>query len=323
MDEPGPRVTPRPTHVGAWTSPLSGAPLRRDGPTLCAEDGERWPVVAGIPYLRVGREELVARVLDHLSHDGEGAALAALLADQDDWAPTPPPEEEAIERVLAGGLSLREAMRALAFGPVADYFAYRWSDPTYLAGLALAGAHRPDARRVFELACGIGAHLRALAARGAEGVGADVVFAKLWLARTYVVPDAALVCFDAAAPWPLADAGFDLASCHDALYFLPAKEHVVANLRRLAGEEGTVVVSHTHNAEVGNLSAGEPLTVSQYRALMPDAVCYDDDEATRALLEDRPPQPAAARRRCAAARPSGWSSTPADVHPWRRRSGCR
>ena len=34
---------------------------------------------------------------------------------------------------------------------------------------------------------------------------ADVVFAKLWLARRFVCPRARLVCFDAAAPWPLPD----------------------------------------------------------------------------------------------------------------------
>ncbi len=54
--------------------------------------------------------------------------------------------------------------------------------------------------------------------RGVACTGADVVFAKLWLARHWVCgPDVALVCCDAASPWPIADRRFDLVLCHDAL----------------------------------------------------------------------------------------------------------
>ena len=253
-----------PPATRVWADPVSGAPLRREGATLRSPDGRRWPVVAGIPYLRTGRDELVGRVLEHLDAGRERDALAALLADQDDWAPTPPPRPDAVATVLDGALSLRDAMRALAFGPVADYFAYRWSDPTYLAGLALVGAHRPRPATAFELACGIGQHLAVLAAHGTQVVGADVVFAKLWLARTYVVGDATLVCCDASGVWPVTGT-FDLVACHDALYFLPHKAHVVDSLCRLAGADGTVVVSHAHNAEVENHSAGEPLDAAGWQ----------------------------------------------------------
>ena len=95
---------------------------------------------------------------------------------------------ELVERRDA--LSLRQAMALLSWGPVADYFAHRWTDPTFLAGLALVEAHGPAPRTAFELACGIGHHLRELACRGVAVTGVDVVFAKLWVARHWVLPEA-------------------------------------------------------------------------------------------------------------------------------------
>ena len=242
------------------------------------------PVVCGIPFLRAGREALAAEAQAAMEAGEEREAAVLLLADQDDWSPTDPPSPDACRAALADGVTFREAMRLLNFGPVTDYFAHRWSDPTYLSGLALLSAHAPPGARVFELACGTGAFLRVL---GPGAVGADVVWAKLWLARRYVVPDATLLCFDAAAPWPV-EPGFDVALCHDALYFLPAKAHVLVELRRLAP---VVLIGHTHNADAENHSAGDPLTPDGYRGLLGEATTYDDAELTRALLEDRAPRP--------------------------------
>lgn len=245
------------------------------------------PVVFGIPFLRAGREALAAEAQSALDAGEEREAAVLLLADQDDWSPTPPPSPDACRAALAEGVSFREAMRLLNFGPVADYFAHRWSDPTYLSGLALLSAHARPGARVLELACGTGAFLRRL---GPGAVGADVVWAKLWLAKRYVAPNATLVCFDAATgAWPVAPE-FDVAFCHDALYFLPEKAHVVSELKRMAP---TVLIGHTHNADEENLSAGAPLTPAGYRELLGpgEVLTYDDAELTRALLEDRPPRP--------------------------------
>ena len=101
--------------------------------------------------------------------------------------------------------------------------------PTFLAGLALIEAHWRPTRTAFELACGIGHYGRDLARRGIAVTGADVVFAKLWLARHWVVPaETRLICFDAAAPWPVAEERFDLVFCHDAFYFLEPKAEILA-----------------------------------------------------------------------------------------------
>ena len=250
------------------------------------------PVVDGIPFLRQGRDELRARAAALVAAGDVDGARVALLGDADDWWDAAPPPPEQLARVV-GARSLREAMRLLGMGRVADYFAYRWSDPTFLAGLALVQQHWPGDRPVVEVACGTGHLLRELAARGCRDlVGVDVVWAKLWLARRFVCPQASYVCADVtAAPAALATAGPSYVLCHDALYFLDAPRAVRA-MRELAGRDGTVVVGHAHVAD--RLSSGAPRPAQEYAALLGTDLLYDDDELTRALLERRPPRPAPA-----------------------------
>jgi SAM-dependent methyltransferase len=234
-------------------SPTSGRPLVHARPhTLRDDRGERWPVVAGIPYLRAGRARLVASLLACLDAGDLDAALLLALGDQDDWDPTPPPDDDACADAVAAP-TLRSAMAALGFGPVGDYFAYRWSDPTFLSGLGLLDAALAGASRVFELGCGIGHFLRELEARGVTAAGGDVVFAKLWLARRFVVPRAELVCFDAGRQFPLAADSADACLCHDVVHYLPNVAHAIAELRRVGGR---VLIGHAHNGSAP--SAADP-----------------------------------------------------------------
>ena len=259
-------------------------------------DGTRWPAPDGIPYLRSGRRALAEAALARLDAGDREGALVLLLADQDDWWRGPVAEPKALRQLVreAATLSLREAMRLLAWGPVADYFAHRWSDPTFLAGLALVEAHWTAPRQAFELACGIGHHLRELSRRGVAVTGADVVFAKLWVARHWVAPEARLLCLDAAQPWPIADR-FDLVACHDAFYFLEPKPQILACLRTLRDPaRGLLAIGHVHNSDWNNLSAGAAIPATRMAALFPDGLLYDDAELTRALAEDRAPRPAPA-----------------------------
>lgn len=278
----------------ALRSPVTTRALATSGHALVA-DNERWPVVDGIPFLRAGRRALADAALAALDAGDPDEALVLLLGDQDGLAKTPPADETARRRLVRerATLSFRDAMALLAFGPVATYFAHRWSDPTFLSGLALAEAHWHAPERVLELACGAGHFLRAFAGFAPQVMGGDLVFAKLWLARHYVSPDAALVCFDAAAPWPFADGAADLVFCHDAFYFLPDKPHVAAEMLRVAGG-GRVLVGHAHNAAVDNLSAGAPLDPAGYAALFGTPLLYDDRELTQAVIEARSPRPATA-----------------------------
>lgn len=238
-------------------------------------------VVAGIPFRRTGREELAAAARERLEAGDEEGALALLLCDRDDWASGPGPTEEDARAAMAAD-TLRAAMDALKLGPVADYFAYRWSDPTYLSGLALLDAHTGGVRRVLELACGIGHFLRELELRGMRATGVDVVFAKCWLAKRFVSPSSEYVCADAAGGWEPAPRSFDLAFCHDALHYLPDPARVVG---ALAAAAPRVILGHCHNRLVENLSPGAPLDPEGYAALLEAPRLFDDAELTRAVLE--------------------------------------
>jgi SAM-dependent methyltransferase len=270
-------------------SPVTGAPLAPDADGHLVAPGERWPVVDGIPYLRTGREELIARVFALIDGGHGMQALLALLADSDDWWTAPPPSDADLQAAVHAR-TLRLAMDRLGYGPVGDYFAFRWSDPTFLSGLGLLDRHAGGAHSAFELACGIGHLLRELQLRGARVAGGDVVFSKLWLARRFVVPSAELVCFDAGAGLPVLDA-YDVALCHDALHYVPDPALAVRELARLAP---TVLVGHAHNAAVENLSPGAPLPVDGYAALLDGAVLYDDAELAASLFDgvDARPRPA-------------------------------
>lgn len=272
-----------------YRSPSSGRPLTPDSAhSLSDGQGERWPVIDDIAYLRAGSEALAAEALARLDAGDESGALVLLLAENDRWWPEPPPPPAQLERLVAGRdrLSLRAAMELLGWGRVGDYFAHRWSDPTFAAGCALIDAHWTAPKSAFELACGIGHYLRLLGQAGVAATGADVVFAKLWVARHWVAPGATLVCFDAEAPWPI-DLHVDLACCHDAFYFLGDKAGVAKRLREIAP---VLLMAHIHNKAHANLSSGASMTLVELTALFPEATLYADEELTAAASAGRLPR---------------------------------
>ncbi|GJD47608.1 hypothetical protein OPKNFCMD_0316 [Methylobacterium crusticola] len=279
-------------------SPVTGEALHHDTSHSLREGrrGPRWPVVDGIPFLRVGRDDLVREVLGHLDRGAPGHALELLLADQDEWWTGARPDPAALRDLVRDlkYVSLRDACERLGWGRVGDYFVHRWSDPTYLAGLALLEAHWNAPVCAFELACGIGHYLRELQARGVRVSGGDVVFAKLWVARHWVAGQRPqLVCFDAGSPhWPVAQAPVDLVMCHDAFYFMREKGRILDCLRRNAGEDGWLALSHIHNSAQAGFSAGHAVSADEIEELFPDGLVYDDAELTRALVDARAPVPA-------------------------------
>jgi SAM-dependent methyltransferase len=292
----------------ALESPETGNALNPDTAHSLrdAKTGARWPVIDGIPYLRTNREDLVAQTLHLLDDAKSDLALEGLLADQDAWWTGPPADPIDLHRLVRDRdtATLRDAVTLLGWGRVGDYFLHRWTDPTFLAGLTLLEAHWNDPACVFEFACGIGHYLGAFAARGAKVAGADVVFAKLWVARHWVVGEKAqLVCFDAGSPhWPVVGAPVDLVVCNDAFYFLDDKPGILECLRRTAGDDGWLALSHIHNADRPGFSAGRAVSAEEVEELFPDGLVYDDDELTRALAECRAPGPRAPAelRRCEA-----------------------
>ncbi|RKH10548.1 methyltransferase domain-containing protein [Corallococcus sp. CA047B] len=278
-------------------SPDTGRPLSPRTPAtpdLWTDGTGHWPVVEGIPFLRTGRDALRDAVVQALEQGDRRHAVALLLRDQDDHARTPPPSLDEAAAVVAGvedgTMGLREAMDRLCFGPVAAYFAHRQSAPTFLSALGLLAQHWDAPPRVVEVACGIGQVLREVTLRGTPGVGLDVVFARLWLARHFIVPDALLVCVDVAASGlPLSCVEGATVLCHDAFYFLPDKEGVLLEMRRVAGDTGRVLVGHAHNRRVDQRGVGgTPLSPEEYARLLPQAACYDDAAFVTGFLEQRP-----------------------------------
>ncbi len=294
-------MTPAAWPDGALRSPVSGRALSRRlvaGGALLVVGDEAWPIVDDIPFLRTGRDGLARAAVAALEAGDAVEAGALLLADQDPYAPDPPPTPARCRELVRGrdSIGFRDAMRQLEYGRVGDYFAHRWTDPTFLSGLAMLEQALPDqpGGTVFELACGAGHFLAAIGQAGFDAIGGDIVFSKLWLARHFVSPAARLVCHDAASPWPLAEGATDTAFCHDAFYFLPDKPGIAGRMRALVTDGGTLAVGHAHNAAAANHSAGAALDVAGYAALFPDALLFDDAELTRAFAESRAPQPAAA-----------------------------
>ncbi len=275
--------------------PDSGRPLRPDGAWALTDGSTRWPVVEGIPFLRPGRDGLRRGALERLeAGDGRGA-LALLLADQDDYARIAPPDGPGLLALIDaaddGSATLREAMASLNFGPVADYFAYRWSSPTYLSGLALLDRRVPGGgdgaggglrdrplpprpggagRPLPGPRCGLRQALAGPAIRGARGVP--------W------------ICGDAARGLPVGPvAGLAVAFCHDAFYFLPEKARVVAGLRRAVGPAGAILIGHAHNSAFDHGGvAGEPRTPAEYAALLPGCLLFDDAELARSAWSGLP-----------------------------------
>ena len=268
-------------------SPHNGEVLRSAGSHLLTDGELLWPVVDGIAYLRPHhdlREEVVAQIwLDNVA-----GARRLLLRDQDRFSPTAPPDAAALDALLDPDAdhSLREAMQLLCYGPVGDYFAYRWCTPTFLSGLTLLGKTAAPERPVVEFACGIGHFLRALEARGLATVGVDIVFSKLWLARRYLGVKGPLVCGDIEVGPVLAPGPERTVFCHDAFYFFEKKKAALDHLRAVAGG-GNLAVGHVHT-QLDAHEAGFSASLPTYRQLTGSRLIDDTDAARQWYEADRP-----------------------------------
>ena len=253
-------------------SPRNGAELHPAGDHLLTDGQTTWPIIDDIPYLR-DKETVRAAAVAALEADDVTAARRILLADQDRFCPTPAPTGEAIDRVVKhANLTLRAAMEGLNYGPVGDYFAYRWCSPTFTGGLHML-ERTPEHRTVIDVACGIGHYLRALESVGHSVVGVDIVWSKLWLARRYLAIKGLLVCGDIEAGPLLRTRDAHTVFCHDAFYFFERKAEALTNMRQLSAG-GSVAVGHVHTGGSAH-EAGFAQDKAAYAALT-DAFVRDD-----------------------------------------------
>ena len=276
------------TYAVELISPHNGNPLIQSAPNLLSDGELLWPVMNGIAYLRPKhsvREAAVAL----LQQDQPQEALVVLLQDQDPFAPLPPPDADTLRELLNDPtINLRAALQMLNYGPVADYFAYRWATPTFLSGLALLQLTVQAQRPVVEIACGMGHFLRTLEANGITTVGVDLVFSKLWLARRYLDVQGTLVCGDTHA-LPLRSQQPSTVFCHDAFYFFEDKEAVLTGLRTLAAG-GSLALGHVHTDAIDHGVAGTLRSAEAY-SQMADAGAsfYNDQQLTTAWLTQQMP----------------------------------
>jgi SAM-dependent methyltransferase len=272
-------------------SPVSGQPLLPDGPHRLVAAGEAWPVIDGIAFLRSDQPRAVESALGAIEAGALEEAAVVLLAA---GGQAEPGSEVALARpglaelrdLVAGreSVGFRDAMRTLGYGPLGDEFAHRWTDPEFLAGLALAEAYWVPRARILEVGCGAGHFLRAFLRASASVTGADSSFSHLWLARHWVAPGAELVCFDPAAAWPFADAAFDTVFCSGLPDAQADRAAGAAELQRVAGAGGSV------------LCRGLAAAAGGEAALFGRATLFDEAELTSALIHRRAPRarPAAA-----------------------------
>jgi SAM-dependent methyltransferase/uncharacterized protein YbaR (Trm112 family) len=231
-------------------------------------DCNAYPVVSGIPYMQTDSAgEAAMRQLG--DGDARGALFTLLGIDEVRGAEL----LRALEDPAAA--SFRSSLGLLSDDAETPYLLYRFSDPTFLASdaliRALARGTRGVSGRLLDL-CGGAGHLTGslcALAGGRDVVIGDISFWKLWLAKTFVVPDAQPVCCDADAPLPFSAGDFSLAVCSDAFHYIWSKRGLASELSRLVVPDGVIALPHLHNSLCWNYSEGMPLSPDGYLRLFP------------------------------------------------------
>ena len=222
-----------------------------------------FPIVDGIPVLIAND---TTRKAMHLLEAGKGDGALHVLLDLDD------DRAAAFQRFVADAdaMTYRRAVKILSVDAEAEYFVYRFSDPTFRVGRAVVQACGPMMQRsgrYIDL-CGGSGHLTRSMISDQPPVLADVYFWKLWLAKQFVAPDCEPICCDANSPLPFARDTFSMVVLSDAFPYLWHKRLAIDEMMRLAGATGVIVMPHLHSSLGWNYTAGMPLTPAAYRDLL-------------------------------------------------------
>lgn len=276
-----------------------------------------FPVVAGIPVLIA--DEATRDAMHALEAGRRDDALHMLLGLHG-------ARLQIFRRLTAAASrpTYRELLPVLCVDAEADYFLYRFSDPTYVLVESLldalgrsrhpgaaadpanpvgpqkhggAGApDRPDRdavspRRALDL-CGGSGHLTRVLLRQPACAGtvlADVHFWKLWLAARIVAPDCEPVCCDANSPLPFADRLFSTVLLSDAFPYIWHKRLLAGEMQRVATGDGVILMPHLHSAHGENYSAGDTLSPTAYANLFTtlEPRLFDDRKLLDGVLAER------------------------------------
>jgi SAM-dependent methyltransferase/uncharacterized protein YbaR (Trm112 family) len=257
------------------------------GTLTCECNG--YPVVAGIPYIRIGKAaDRAMQLLDE--GEPEQALLGLLGLDE--------AREPEFKRLSAGGhrATFRETLELLCEDVEAPYLLFRFSDPTFVASDAVTRAVGEDSRcfskRALDLCGGAGHLTRSLCSlsQGADVVLADISFWKLWLAKQFVAPECQPVCCDANVPLPFARDAFSFVGCSDALHYIWSKRGLASEVSRLVGDAGVILLLHLHNVLSWNYSEGAALSPRGYKRLLEDrpARLFPESTVLDAVLDGAP-----------------------------------
>jgi len=216
-------------------------------------------VVSGIAVMTIeGAAEAARDLIEH----GQGDDARRLLLGID---------SDTAQRLEDPAVTYRDAVHMLGESFESGYFLYRFSDPTFLVADAVArslAASVPGGGRAIDLCGGSGHLTRTLdGLSGGRAVLMDLSFVKLWLARRFTVPGCQAVCADAHSPLPFASSAFRLAICNDAFHYIWTKTLFAREMLRIVDRDGAAAITHVHNAEQWNPSAGNPLPPRGYKNL--------------------------------------------------------
>jgi uncharacterized protein YbaR (Trm112 family) len=232
-----------------------------------------FPVVDGIPVMHLQPQATTAR---ELVEQGNGLAARRVMFGLEDQAGAAVGER--VDALIASSDATYQTI-VEAFGEYIEggYFLYRFGDPTFIVGhavaRAVAGTVLKSGGRAIDICGGSGHLTRSLMDLSSPApVLADLYFAKIWLARRFTAPGCEPVCCDGNAPMPFARGAFRYAMCSDAFMYIWTKRQFVQDMLRLVdhgdnGRESAAVISHTHNQCTWTPSHGQPLTPDGYRNL--------------------------------------------------------
>lgn len=290
--------------------------MKRIHPHILDDGEQQWPMIEGIPYLRVGRDELRTETLSAISKGHLMEALALLLTDRKDET-IPRLDFKNALRAARTADTVCEAMERLGYGGLAPYMYHRWCLPTYLSGLTLLEAHSKPGMSLFEAGCGMGHFLRVWTERSGPAMGCDLVFSNLWLARRFVAPKADMVCCDLDFRFPVQSDAAEICFAQDAFHYFRKKPHAFKEMKRISSRD-IVLLGHVHNATQPNLSPGCPLKLHEYAERIRPAVTYRDKDLTAAALTGVPAQPVESAAELSAAQAFSFATNEPieSMQPW-------
>jgi SAM-dependent methyltransferase len=203
-----------------------------------------------------------------------------------------------MEKVLANRDSrtardiLRFYFRRETLGPeVGDYFIHRFSQPRYLAALALTSNLTPSRKPVLDVGCGVGhlAHYLTRRRQPVKLIGVDMNFFQVWIAQHWVAPLARYACCNVADGLPFCSDSFSAVVVSDAYHYFPRRDQFNGEVDRVAPGRMIVLTRVGNRAVMPN--EGSEVTLGEYLKELggKPVQVFSEEGLVRGYLNDRNP----------------------------------